>query len=103
MITSLLAWTFMVGFGIPGIVTAVRTLAWVDRKAMAGVKPWACDVCMSFWTGAFLVIGAVGISGQLVTLAVAPPAYTIALLVLGLLQRPPSSTGDLPTEPPEES
>jgi hypothetical protein len=88
MLFMLIVWTVLVGLGIPGIVLAARALPWVDTRVLAGVKPWACDICMSFWTGAVLVLGAAAIAGALEVLAVAPPAYTIALVVLRHLQAP---------------
>lgn len=80
---------------VPGFVLAVRALPWVDAKVMAGVKPWACDICSCFW--ATILWGAIaggvwGLDGLLAT----PPAYVGTLVLLGYLSRPM-------TPPPELS
>lgn len=100
MLWMLIVWTVLVGLGIPGIVLAVRALPWVDARVLAGTKPWACDICMSFWTGAVLVLGAVAVSREFVVFVVAPAAYTIALATLRVLQAPHGEPP--PALPPEE-
>lgn len=100
MYFMLIVWTILVGLGIPGIVLAVRKLPWVDVRVLEGVKPWACNVCMSFWTGAILVLGAAAVASELAVLAVAPPAYTIALGVLRWFEEP--SGASPPVGLPEE-
>lgn len=101
MLWSLVVWTAMVGVGIPGVVLAVRALPGVDKLVLENRKPWACDICMSFWTGAALSIGAAVVAQDFRVLAVAPPAYTIALGVLRVLQRPQGAPP--PLDPPAES
>ena len=32
------------------LVKLVRTFGWVEKRLLVGTKPWACNVCMSFWT-----------------------------------------------------
>lgn len=81
-----------VALTVPGFVRAVRTLAWVDEKVVAGVKPWACNVCMTFWS---IVL----VWGPLALLAwgpeavvVLPPAYTVAFVLLErVLEKPPEN------------
>lgn len=97
---DLLVWTALVALAIPGVVQAVRALPWVSRRVFENVKPWACDICMSFWIGALATIGAAALAHDLRVLAVAPPAYTIALLVLRVLQAPHGEAP--PLEPPSE-
>ena len=97
---DLLVWTVLVACSIPGIVQAVRALPWVSQRVFENVKPWACDICMSFWIGAFVTSGAAAIAHDLVVLAVAPPAYTLALLLLRALQAPHGEAP--PLEPPAE-
>lgn len=31
-------------------VSVIRRLPGVDRWTLSGVKPWACNLCMSVWT-----------------------------------------------------
>lgn len=70
----------------PGIIVAVRALRWVEQKMVDGVRPWACDICMSFWTVAVIVTGICGAFGWRYGL-IAGPAYSVCLLILGPLQR----------------
>ena len=78
---------FFLSLTVPGFVLAVRTLPWVDAKVLAGVKPWACDVCSCFWST--LLWSPVVYYWGLEALLAAPPAYTVALALLGVLSRPP--------------
>lgn len=73
---------------VPGFVRAVRTLAWVDSKVTAGVKPWACNVCMTFWSTLLWAFVPTVFWGP-EALLMAPPSYTIALWVLEHLEKPP--------------
>jgi hypothetical protein len=100
-VISLLTWAVFVSLGIPGVVLAVRKLPGVDTKVLAGVKPWACDVCMCFWVGAILTLEAAAVAWDLRVLAVAPPAYTLALLLLRVMQAPHGAPP--PPDLPEES
>lgn len=46
--------------GAVGLTTVIRAVPPFARLNEHGVKPWACDLCMSFWTTAlFLVVGAI--------------------------------------------
>jgi hypothetical protein len=85
--TFILFALLFVALTVPGFVLAVRALPPVERLVLAGVKPWACDVCSTFW--ATLVWGAVAwvVFGHWALVAV-PPSYTIALWLLGELSRP---------------
>jgi hypothetical protein len=104
MILALLI-TAAVALTVPGFVSAVRALPFVAVHVDAGVKPWACDVCMCFWsTALFAVIAAAWLREPLYA-ACAGPAYTLALVVLSHLERPPTMgpTGGLADtlEPPK--
>lgn len=81
--------TAAVAFTVPGFVLAVRALPWVSRKVDAGIKPWACDVCMSFWGTALFSVLASTVTREPLHLLAAGPAYTIALLILARLEAPP--------------
>lgn len=79
----------LVGISVPGVVLAVRALPAVDRRVLAGAKPWACDVCMSFWsTGLVTVLVAVVFKDARLLLACGP-AYTLAMIILGWMTRAP--------------
>jgi hypothetical protein len=83
---------------VPGFVLAVRALPWVEAKVLAGVKPWACDVCSCFWSTVLWALVAWAIFG-LEGLVAAPPSYVASLAVLGYLSRPsiPPSFPEPPT------
>lgn len=84
---------------VPGFVLAVRTLPWVDAKVLAGVKPWACDVCSTFWSTVIWALIGTAFFGREALIA-APPAYTVALYVLGVMSQPPAAPPPtLPGEP----
>lgn len=78
----LLFWSPLVGLTASGIVRAVRTLPPVARWMMDGRKPWACDVCMAFWTCAKVTFALAAWQGNMELLVVAGPAYPIALWCL---------------------
>lgn len=81
--------TAAIALTVPGFVLAVRALPHVDQWVLAGQKPWACDVCMCFWTtGALAVVAAAWMREPLYA-ACAGPAYTIALVALSHLERAP--------------
>jgi hypothetical protein len=87
-VLELLLRALLVGATAAGLVHAVRTLPPVERLVQRGVKPWACDVCMSFWC-TLLVVGASGLLG-LDWLLAAAPAYPVALFVTRQLGGPSS-------------
>lgn len=106
--------TAAIALTVPGFVLAVRALPWVSRQVEAGIKPWACDICMCFWsTGALALAVAAWLGGELVLCA--GPAYTVALIVISHMERPttpppiPTASALLPEglaerlEPKEES
>lgn len=84
---------------VPGFVLATRALPWVDEKVLEGVKPWACDICMSFWSTVLWGLIAAIFFGR-DALAAAPPSYTIALALLGFMSRPSAAPpSSFPGEP----
>jgi hypothetical protein len=62
----------------------------MDRK-----KPWACDVCMGFWTTGAAAAGLAVIQNDAWALLSAGPAYPVALWILRKLGEP-----QLPPLPP---
>lgn len=85
---DLLAWSLVVGATSAGITTAVRALPPVQRWMFARVKPWACDVCMSFWTTALVGVVLSAHEHDAVLLLTCGPAYPLALLVLAKVSEP---------------
>lgn len=89
---------FLVGVSVPGIVLAVRALPPVDRRVLAGQKPWACDVCMCFWATGLVATGLAWAFWNATLLLACGPAYTLAMIVLGWMTRAPEN---FPEPPPE--
>lgn len=99
MLPYLFACAF-VALTAPGFIVALRALPWAERQMMAGIRPWACDICMSFWTVAALCTALAGVFGWRYAV-VAGPAYSVCLGVLGVLQRslpPPMAEAVPPLE-----
>jgi hypothetical protein len=95
------ALTAIVAITVPGFVQAIRALPPVTRWVEAGIKPWACDICMPFWSTG-LWVGAVAYLAQEPWLMLAcGPAYTLSMMLLEYIQRPPPGSGPIPDEPPE--
>lgn len=38
------------------VVSLLRSFRWVKVAMINGTKPWACDLCMSFWATVLIVI-----------------------------------------------
>ena len=47
---KVVACTILVALSAAGIVPLVRQIPYIRVKMFAGVKPWVCDLCMSFWS-----------------------------------------------------
>lgn len=96
--TDLLLVAVFCGTTAAGFIVAVRALPFVNRWVKAAKKPWACDVCMSFWsTGAAALVWS-GIVGDYTLLYAAGPAYPVTMWVLRQITAPSS----LPELPPLE-
>ena len=89
----------LVALTVPGFVQAVRALPAVDRLMLAGKKPWACDVCMCFWSTAIWTVVVAAVFKDARLLLAAGPAYTISMLVLRYATRAPE--GELPVLEPQ--
>lgn len=91
----------LVALTVPGFVRAIRALPFVDRWVMRGIKPWACDICMCFWSTGLWVSGIALLARDPYLLLACGPAYTLALMLLEHMQRPPEGSGPppLPEEP----
>lgn len=46
----LLVAAFVVGMSAAALPPILRALPFVDTWVMRGIRPWACDLCMSFWS-----------------------------------------------------
>ena len=85
---DLLAWSLALGATASGVVEALRALPLVQRAMLRRQKPWACDICMGFWTtGALSALLACHAHDAQLLLA-AGPAYPVVLLFLAKLDEP---------------
>lgn len=95
--------TIVAGLGAVGITLVLREVPPVSRWNEQGVKPWACDLCMSFWCS-LLCLGVGRGFGQ-VTSAEAflawMPAFVVAFWVVQRVR--PVPMGEPPIEPPSGS
>lgn len=86
MISEVLLWALFIGPTAAGVTVAFRALPWVAELVLARRKPWACDVCMSFWS-TLLVVAFAGVSDPGAVLSFGP-GFPLALLVLRKLTEP---------------
>jgi hypothetical protein len=91
--------TLAIALTVPGFIFAVRALPWVDRQVKAAIKPWVCDICMSFWGTVIFTLLAVHLAHNLWLLLCAGPAYTLAMIILSFMERPTSMPA-IPAPPP---
>lgn len=88
------------GLGAVGLTLVIRAIppfsGWNER----GVKPWACDLCMSFWMSALcLFIGALsGKVDPLDAFYVWMPSFVLAYGAIQRINPPPM--GGPPIDPP---
>lgn len=92
---EILSWAVVLGATAAGLVSAVRGLPAVQRAIMERKKPWACDVCMGFWSTAALAVGLAVVQQDAWLLLAAGPAYPFVLWILRKLGEP-----QLPPLPP---
>lgn len=102
----LLAWSVVIGSTAPGVAIVVRALSAVEKLVLEGKRPWACDVCLSWWMVAATTLVAGLTAHDLEVLWAAGPAYPLAYKLLGWLSQPVSSPppgfpelAELPEEP----
>lgn len=84
----IILWTLVLAPSAAGFVVALRALPPVEKMMFRRVKPWACDLCMSFWCT--LIVGCVIaiLSGDRVALAAAAPSVALCMLLLRTLTAP---------------
>lgn len=91
------------GLGAAGITLVLREQPHIARWNEAGIKPWACDLCMSFWTS--LTCLAVGSAVREITWVEAfmawMPAFVVAFWVIQRVR--PAPLGGPPIDPPSGS
>lgn len=90
----ILFWALFIGATSAGMTVAIRGLPTVKKWMMQRKKPWACDVCMSFWTTGLVALLVAGHYGHELIVSCGP-AYPWALWVLCKITAP---TGPPPME-----
>jgi len=83
---NLILTAIVIGSTAAGFALALRALPGVRGWVEAGIKPWACDICLSFWSTAVVALVYWIASGAL--LASVGPAYPVCLFVLRNLTEP---------------
>lgn len=95
-----LAWALGVGSSAAGITVVVRALPWTQRQMLERNKPWACDVCMGFWTTVLVALGLALWKHDASLIVAGCPGYPWTLWVLRKTGEP---TGPPPMPPLEDS
>ena len=88
---NIMLWAIILGATSAGMTVVIRALPFVQKWIMAQKKPWACDVCMSFWTVGLLGLGLVWLEQKPELVIVCGPAYPWALWVLCKVTEPKSN------------
>ena len=104
------------GFLAAGMTVLIRVLPGFAGLVEKGLKPWACDKCMSFWLILFATAGVPTLANDMMDYQIvhgdfilaAPAAYAVSLFMLRMLTEPlgpPPSFSIVPelidSEPPE--
>lgn len=106
---ALLVMILAIGLFAAGSTLVARALPVVARAARRGARPWACDLCMSWW-GALLgalaarILDVVGAREDAIAIAlvaivfIATGAVPVSMLLLRLIQQPSNALFELPPE-----
>lgn len=87
--------------GAIGLAVVLRALPPFSRWNEQGVKPWACDLCMSFW-GSGIALGVAAVFGYLLPVEAGLLWLpTFAGAYAGLQRVVPSPVGAPPIPPPD--
>ncbi len=85
---------FIVFATAAGIVPLVRQISYVKGWMLAGIKPWVCDLCMSFWS---TLISSVFWSLYFhTTIISAVPSFAITFLIVRKNSEPMGPPPSLP-------
>lgn len=85
-----MALAILIALGGFWLTNVVRRLPHFEMATMAGVRPWACNACMSFWSTVPLSGAHFWISGRAQPLAYIAAAGLSLLLLEFLNPRPPT-------------
>lgn len=85
---DIMLWAIILGATSAGMTVAVRALPFIRKRIENQEKPWACDICMSFWTVGLLGLNLAMWKMQPELLVVCGPAYPWAMWVLCKVTEP---------------
>jgi len=91
------------GMSAVGVTLVLRELPPFSRWNEQDVKPWACDLCMSFWCSA-VCLGVARATSQISNAEVIlswMPAFVVAFFLVQRVRPPP--LGGPPIDPPPGS
>lgn len=91
---------FAAALGAIGLAVILRAVPPFSRWNEQGVKPWACDLCMSFWCSGLALAVAPSFSWEEVALWWLP-TFTIAYAGLQRITPEPMGGPPIPPPPPE--
>ncbi len=78
----IILWALLLGATAAGMVASVRKLGPIARRVEAAQKPWACDICMCFWTILLWGAGLAAWQQDPALVVCCGPGYAWALWVL---------------------
>ena len=90
---DLTLYVVLVALSAASIVPVVRALPGVQGWVQRGIKPWACDLCMSFWSTIFTTTVWMRVAG--LPWYVGWPAFAVAFAVVRFNGAPTSSPSTL--------
>ena len=94
---DLVLWTLLAALGAVGLTTILRHAPIIRGQVAQAKKPWACDVCMPFYTVPLFLAIPITLIGNWEYAVAALPAYALAHVTLSQMSRPPGP----PVIPPD--
>lgn len=102
LLLELLVAAVVIAAATVGITLMLRSAPFISKWNEEGIKPWACDLCMTFWIT--LIICALGVLVPYETRpeAIAPwmPSFALAYTWLTRINPMPEAFAGIPDEPP---
>ena len=97
----IILWTLVLAPSAAGFVVVLRSLPIIERKMWDRKKPWACDLCMSFWCTLLAGCVIARASGDRVALLACAPSLALCMLLLRALTSPRGAPPPMPRTLPE--
>ena len=105
LLLELLVAVFLVAATAVGATVALRKAPLISGWNEMGVKPWACDLCMTFWLTGILCAFAVFVPYETRPEAIGAwmPSFALAYTWLVRITPMPEPFAGIPDEPPTSS